>query len=159
MPDIEREDAKKEQATAFKELLEKMPIDDAIKAAVKDEIISPKTGRAFAKLDRDLSNLVTEILEEKNDIVPKDIEFLKTKEDAKNERCEGISSSKSTAERLKSLHVKKIKDARKVLRESFKDDGMKLGYMANMRMFINDRTDVLIDEQVIYDMIDYIFHE
>ena len=53
-----------------------------------------------------------------------------------------------------------VPDARKVLRDAFaKDDGFKLGYMANMRMFINDRTDILIPEQVIYDMIDYIFRE
>lgn len=50
--------------------------------------------------------------------------------------------------------------ARKTLRNAFeKDEAFKLGYMANIRMFINDRTDVLIDEQVIYDMIDYIFQE
>lgn len=39
------------------------------------------------------------------------------------------------------------------------DDEMKFVYMANIRMFLTDRDDFLHPEEVIYDLIDYLFKE
>lgn len=53
-----------------------------------------------------------------------------------------------------------IADARSVLRDAFKDDpDFKHSYMANIRMFLNDRDYFLHTDEIINDLIDFIFAE
>lgn len=60
-------------------------------------------------------------------------------------------------ERRLKIAPNKIAIARKVLRDAFADDpDFKHSYMANIRMFLNDHADVLIEEQIINDLIDFI---
>lgn len=94
----------------------------------------------------------------------------KALDDKKNKDCEGKKLfgdyNERNREALNSLYgvlpqqTITIADARKVLCDAFTEDpDFKHSYMANIRMFFNDRADVLIDEEIIYDMLDYILRE
>lgn len=129
------------------------------------------------------SKIRRQLLEEHNNIEPliacdNDIEYLKEEEMSESKKptrkfhvlfnkefdepSEDKKPSRVDIDEMfvENSQINKISNARKVLRDAFADDpDFKNTYIANIRMFLNDRAGFLYTDEIINDLLDLMMRE